>query len=152
VLRRRWKTKPIHGMFINIETSLTAAWILELAHLFINTLWDLPSHVEIERVLVCTWSVQRDGSQFLLCKWSKNTSKWVWQQFFSPLFFPLQAPSACRTRRDTCWANHLAWRLAQLCIFTAHVGKTSQQQHNWQNRLHFPSLCSKSHKETVVSH
>jgi hypothetical protein len=45
------------------------------------------------------------------------------------------------------------WRLAQLCIFTAHVGKTTQQQHNWQNCLHFPPLlCSKSHEETMVSH
>jgi hypothetical protein len=54
--------------------------------------------------------------------------------------------------RATCWANRLAWRLAQLCILTAHVGKTTQQQHNWQNRLHFPPFCSKSHEETMVSH
>jgi hypothetical protein len=42
--------------------------------------------------------------------------------------------------------------VAQLCIFTAHVGKTTQQQHNWQNLLHFPPFCSKSHEETMVSH
>jgi hypothetical protein len=30
----------------------------------------------------------------------------------------------------TCWANRLARQLAQLCIFTAHVGKSTQQQHN----------------------
>jgi hypothetical protein len=39
----------------------------------------------------------------------------------------------------------------QLCFFTAHVGKTTQQ-HNWQNRLHFPPFCLKSHEETMVSH
>jgi hypothetical protein len=54
--------------------------------------------------------------------------------------------------RATCWANHLAWQLAQLCIFTAHVGKTTQQQHNWQNHLHIPPFCSKSHEETMVCH
>jgi endogenous inhibitor of DNA gyrase (YacG/DUF329 family) len=54
--------------------------------------------------------------------------------------------------RATCWANRLAWRLAQLCIFTAHVGKTTQQQHNWQNHLYFPPFCSKSHEEIMVSH
>ena len=54
--------------------------------------------------------------------------------------------------RETCWAYRLAWRLAQLCIFTAHVGKTTQQQHNWQNHLHFPPFCSKSHEETMVCH
>jgi hypothetical protein len=54
--------------------------------------------------------------------------------------------------RVTCWANRLAWQLAQLCIFTAHDGKTTQQQHNWQNHLHFPPSCSKSHEETMVSH
>jgi hypothetical protein len=32
--------------------------------------------------------------------------------------------------------------------------KPLQQQHDktWQNRLHFPPLCSKSHEETMVSH
>jgi hypothetical protein len=54
--------------------------------------------------------------------------------------------------RETCSANRLEWQLAQLCIFTAHVGKTTQQQHNCQNRLHFPPFCSKSHEETMVSH
>jgi hypothetical protein len=56
--------------------------------------------------------------------------------------------------RATCWANRLARQLAQLCIFTAHVGKTTQQQHNWQNHLHFPPFCCKSHEETMpmVSH
>jgi hypothetical protein len=58
--------------------------------------------------------------------------------------------------RETCWANRLAWRLyirtLQLCIFTAHVGKTPQQQHNWQNRLHFPPFYSKSHEETMFSY
>jgi hypothetical protein len=54
--------------------------------------------------------------------------------------------------RATCWANRLARQLAQLCIFTAHVGKTTQQQHNWQNHLHFPPFCSKSHEETMVCH
>jgi hypothetical protein len=46
---------------------------------------------------------------------------------------PLSPPHT----RATCWANRLARQLAQLCIFTAHVGKTTQQQHNWQNHLHF---------------
>jgi hypothetical protein len=54
--------------------------------------------------------------------------------------------------RATCWANRLARQLAQLCIFTAHVWKTTPQQHNWQNHLHFPPFCSKSHEETMVSH
>jgi hypothetical protein len=54
--------------------------------------------------------------------------------------------------RATCWANRLAWQLAQLCIFIAHVGKTTQQQHKWQNHLHFPPFCSKSHDETMVCH
>jgi endogenous inhibitor of DNA gyrase (YacG/DUF329 family) len=54
--------------------------------------------------------------------------------------------------RTTCWANRLEWQLAQLCIFTAHVGKTTRQQHNWQNHLHFPPFCSKSHEEIMVSH
>ena len=43
-------------------------------------------------------------------------------------------------------------RLAQLCIFTAHVGKTSQQQQSTQLTQSFPTLCSKSHEETMVSH
>jgi hypothetical protein len=30
--------------------------------------------------------------------------------------------------RKTCWANRLAWRLPQLCIFTAYVGITTQHQ------------------------
>jgi hypothetical protein len=54
--------------------------------------------------------------------------------------------------RATCWANRLAWQLDQLCIFTTHVGKTTQQQHKWQNHLHFPPFCSKSHEETMVCH
>jgi hypothetical protein len=54
--------------------------------------------------------------------------------------------------RATCWANRLARQPAQLCIFTARVGKTTQQQHNWQNHLHFPPFCSKSHEETMVCH
>jgi hypothetical protein len=54
--------------------------------------------------------------------------------------------------RATGWANRLARQLAQLYIFTAHVGKTTQQQHNWQNHLHFPPFCSKSHEETMVCH
>jgi hypothetical protein len=37
--------------------------------------------------------------------------------------------------RETCRANRLEWRLAQLCIFTAHVGKTSQQQHCVQSHM-----------------
>jgi hypothetical protein len=57
-----------------------------------------------------------------------------------------------RHTRATCWANRLAWQLAQLCIFAAHVGKTTQQQHKWQNHLHFPPFWSKSHEETMVCH
>jgi hypothetical protein len=63
-------------------------------------------------------------------------------------FLLLSAPHT----RATCWANRLARQLAQLCIFTAHVGKTTQQQHNWQSNLHFPLFCSKSHEETMVCH
>jgi hypothetical protein len=57
-----------------------------------------------------------------------------WQQICT-------APKACRT-----WE-----KLAEL-ITASYVGKTAQQQHNWQYRLHFPPFCSKSHEETMVSH
>jgi hypothetical protein len=54
----------------------------------------------------------------------------------------------------TCWANRLASQLTQLCIFTAHVGKTilNNNTDNWQNHLHFPPFCSKSHEETMGCH
>jgi hypothetical protein len=56
--------------------------------------------------------------------------------------------------RETCWANQppRVAACSAICIFTAHVGKTTQEQHNWQNRLRFPQFCSKSHEETMVSH
>jgi hypothetical protein len=74
-----------------------------------------------------------------------------WRKMHTILSIMLCLSSFPHTR-ESCWAIRLAWRLAQLCIFTAHVGKTTQQQHNWQNRLHFPPFRSKSLEETMVSH
>jgi hypothetical protein len=78
----------------------------------------------------------------------KRLSKYLLRNAKWNAFTKLSLPHT----RETCWAKRLEWQLAQLFIFTTHVGKTSQQQHNWQNRLHFLPLCSKSHEESMVSH